>query len=139
MKNIKDEKAPASGMMYALYKNRVIYQPYCVTRADWDGDMNRFILEEMPDSADNLLELHLFDDRREYRMVIRRGLEPVSKLIDDNCLEKGGFAYIEKHIHTLDLAHSGKTGVVNIVNYVSYDEDDLLYIENYRLMEVKKL
>ena len=137
MKKIKDEKAPLSGMIYALYKNRVIYQPYCMTRADWDGNGNRLILEEMPDLADNLLELHLFDACKEYRMVFRRGLEPVAALIDDTCLEKDGFAYIEKSIHTLDTAHLGNAGLVNIVNYVTYDEDDLLYIENYRLMEVR--
>lgn len=137
IKRIRDEKAPASGMMYALYKGRVVYCPYCMDRTDSDGDGRRIILTEQGDLAENLLELHLFDSEKEYRLVLRRGLDPVSKLIDDSCMEPGGFKYIEKQINTLDLDHTGHTEPVNIVNYVSFDEDDLLQIENYRLMEVR--
>lgn len=143
IKIIKEEKAPVSGMMYALYKDKVVYHPYCLTKIDWDGDERRIILTEKPDLAENLLELHLFDTQYEYRMVIRRGLNPVSKLIDDSCMEKekGEFAYIEGQIQTLDIDYTGNCtgdkGQVNIVNYITYDEDDLLHIENYRLMEVR--
>lgn len=136
---IKEEKAPISGMMYALYKDKVVYCPYCMTRIDSDGNNRRIILTEQLDLAENLLELHLFDAHKEYRMVLRRGLKPVSKLIDDSCMEKekGEFTYTEELIKTLDIDHKGDKGPVNIVNYITYDEDDLLYIENYRLMEVK--
>lgn len=139
MKMIKEENAPISGMMYALYKDKVVYHPYCMTKMDLDEDKTRIILTEQSDLAENLLELHLFDDHKEYRMVLRRGLDTVSKLIDDSCMkkEKGEFAYIEGKIQTLDIDHTGNKGQVNIVNYITYDEDDLMYIENYRLMEVK--
>lgn len=136
---IKKEKAPVSGMMYALYKDRVVYCPYCMARIDLDGDKRRIILTEQPELAENLLELHLFNTQKEYRMVSRRGLKPVSRLIDDSCMEKekGEFIYTEEQIQTLDIDHTGNKVPVNIVNYVMYDEDDLLYIENYRLMEVR--
>ena len=138
LKMIEKEKAPVSGMMYALYKNKMVYRPYCMSREDSDGNEKRIILMEQPDLAENLLELHLFDTDREYRMVLRRGLDPVSKLIDDSCIkiEDGDFKY-EEQIQTLDRDQTGNPGLVKIVNYVTYDEDDLLYIENYRLMEVK--
>lgn len=135
---IEKEKAPVSGMMYALYKNKMVYCPYCMSREDSDGNEKRIILMEQPDLAENLLELHLFDADREYRMVLRRGLNTVSEIIDDRCIqiEDGDFKY-EEQIQTLDMDQTGNHGLVTIVNYVTYDEDDLLYIENYRLMEVK--
>lgn len=138
IKAIEEEKVPVSGTMYALYKDRVVYCPYCMTREAFTGDENQIILKEYSGLAENLLELHLFDTEREYRLVFRRGRKPVSKVIDDSCMEKeaGVLKYIEQII-TLDMNHTGKTGLVNMVNYITYDEDDLLHIENYRLMEVR--
>lgn len=138
LRMIEKEKAPVLGMMYALYKNKMVYSPYCMSRDDSDGNEKRIILMEQPDLAENLLELHLFDADREYRMVLRRGLNTVSKIIDDSCIQikEGDFKY-EEQIQTLDRDQDGNPGLVKIVNYVTYDEDDLLYIENYRLMEVK--
>lgn len=138
LRMIEKEKAPVSGMMYALYKNKMVYSPYCMSRDDSDGNEKRIILIEQPDLAENLLELHLFDADREYRMVLRRGMNTVSKIIDDRCIKikEGDFKY-EEQIQTLDRDQAGNPGLVKIVNYVTYDEDDLLYIENYRLMEVK--
>ena len=136
---IIEENAPKSGMMYALYKDRVVYHPYCVARADANGEEKRIILAEDTNLANNLLELHLFDAVKEYRLVFRRNMTSVSKIIDDSCMdtENGSFKYIEEQIETFDIGDPSNRGLVNIVNYVTYDEDDILYIENYRLMEVR--
>ena len=54
-------KAPEQGMMYALYKDRIIYRPY-----------KREQLESQDELMKDLLELHLFDSIREYRYIKKR-------------------------------------------------------------------
>ena len=49
-------KAPERGMLYALYTDRMEYRPY--EREDLP------LKEEL---QKNLLELHLFDEKKEYR------------------------------------------------------------------------
>jgi len=122
MEEIK-KYAPERGRMYALYTNCMEYCAY-----------NMAELLQRQNLAENLLELHLFDTEKEYRFVQKRK-GCISKLIDDSCIdsEKGECTY-EEGILTLDS--QGIPGRVTVVNYITYDEDDLLYIENYRLKEV---
>ena len=77
-------QAPEQGIMYALYRNKVVYQPYI---------RENLMLQE--DEEKNLLELHLFDVKEAY----------------NDCVE--------------------------VVNYITYDENDLMTIQNYRLKEVQ--
>ena len=50
-------KAPERGMLYALYTDRMEYRPY---------EREDLLLKEK-DLQKNLLELHLFDEKKEYR------------------------------------------------------------------------
>lgn len=50
--------APEQGMMYALYIDRVVYRHY-----------KREQLESKEQLMKDLLELHLFDSKKEYRYI----------------------------------------------------------------------
>ncbi|HAT88288.1 MAG TPA: hypothetical protein DCS73_00735 [Roseburia sp.] len=129
-------KAPEHGMMYALYTGEVIYRPY---------DRNQLPSEE--EIQDGLLELHLFDECREYRFI-RAAAENIELCVDDETIsyhdmdEKNIYAdtYIEGQIITLkkgqEMPDKDKD-YVEIVNYISYDDNDLMTINNYRLKEVR--
>ena len=99
-------QAPEQGIMYALYRNKVVYQPYI---------RENLMLQE--DEEKNLLELHLFDAKEEYRYVkMRKGtvetvISEATVMYDNDCVE--------------------------VVNYITYDENDLMTIQNYRLKEVQ--
>ena len=101
-------KAPETGVMYAIYKDRVEFQHY-------EGN-------NMVDET-NLLELHLFDETMEYRYVKGRTKEFESIVSDASV--------------SFDDIYGGAPQKIKIVNYITYDENDLIHIENYRMAEVK--
>ena len=117
---------PEQGTLYALYTDKVKYEKY-----------KKEELLEDPHLAEKLLELHLFDDTREYRYIkTRRG--EMETLISDETVEHQDI-YTEK---ILTLGNKKEkpdkdSGFVEVVNYITYDEDDLMRIGNYRLKEVK--
>lgn len=108
--------APQQGIMYALYTDRVEYKKYN--------------LQELSEEslAKNLLELHLFNETKEYRYVKTRRGEMETRISDGTVPHED--CYTER-IFDWDK------GKVEVVNYITYDENDLMRIDNYRLKEVK--
>lgn len=118
--------APERGTLYALYIDRVEYKKY---------EKKELFIEK--DLEENLLELHLFDDREEYRYIKTRSGE-IQKLIKDSSVIYDEL-YIEQ-IYTLNDKKErteGASDCVEVVNYITFDENDFIRIENYRLKEVK--
>lgn len=118
------EKAPETGTMYALFTDRMLYQKYHKSTLSFD-----------PADEEKLLELHLFDSSREYRCVRTRmhGLQEYvitdAFAHDDTYEEK---VYVSGS--NVDRQDNLKERAV-VVNYIVYDENDLLHITNYRLKE----
>lgn len=118
--------APERGTLYALYVDRVEYKKY---------EKKELFMEK--DLEENLLELHLFDDREEYRYIKTRSGE-IQKLIKDSSVIYDEL-YIEQ-IYTLNDKKErteGASDCVEVVNYITFDENDFIRIENYRLKEVR--
>ena len=112
---------PEKGMMYALYIDRVVYKPYSKEEL-----MNDSSLEN------KLLEMHLFDDEKEYRYIKDRGIECVvddSFPHDDTYVET---AYVQEKV---DEETSSSSKKISVINYIQYNEDDLLNFVNYRLKQ----
>lgn len=107
-------KAPEKGIMYALYRDKMVYQKYNS-------------LAEVKVDEDRLLELHLFDKKEEYRFIKSRKKE-IKALISDETI-----SYEDIYPEIIFTEDGGK---VKVINYISYDENDLLMIQNYRLAEV---
>lgn len=121
IKKIKEQQAPESGTMYAVYQTHIEYKTY--------NNLQDIINQE--NWTDGLLELHLFDKKKEYRYIQKRkGF--ISTLIDDS---KKNFSYNDIYEERIYVTGSKKQ--VAVVNYITFDEDDLLQIENYRLKEVR--
>ena len=117
--------APDAGKMYALYIDRVVYKNYSKKELGNDSSF-----------SDNLLELHLFDDNKEYRFIHARN-EDVETVIDDSVEHDDTYTeqiYVQAGC---DADPADSTEKVEIVNYIRYDDDDLLTINNYRLKAVK--
>lgn len=123
---MKLSNIPEKGTMYALYTDKVKYERY--TKEEFLEDEH---LEE------KLLELHLFDADREYRYIKTRKGE-IEALISDETVEHQDI-YTEK-ILTLGSRKEKPdkdSGFVEVINYITYDENDLMRIGNYRLKEVE--
>lgn len=117
------DNAPDKGTMYALYVDRVVYKSY-----------SKGELLNNPYLEDKLLELHLFDKDIEYRYINARNKtietvisKPVSK---NDYVEK---VYVQSKV---DEEASKDSKCIEVVNYIKYDENDLLNIYNYRLKEM---
>ena len=85
----------------------------------------------------DLLELHLFDAVGEYRYIKTRKGEIEVYINDENMDYQD--TYVER-IYTLgkNVEKTDKNAdKVEVVNYISYDENDLMVIRNYRLKEVE--
>ena len=123
------EQVPEQGILYALYTDKVVYAPYI---------RSELHTEEI--CTEGLLELHLFDDKTEYRYVRRRGQkqEPELTEISDETISHDD-CYVERIFTLKDRQEKPDTdaAVVEVVNYITYDENDLLRIDNYRLQEVR--
>ena len=112
-------QTPEQGMMYALYTDRVVYESY---------SKNSLPSEE---------EIHLFDAVGEYRYIKTRKGEIEVYINDENMDYQD--TYVER-IYTLgkNVEKTDKNAdKVEVVNYISYDENDLMVIRNYRLKEVE--
>lgn len=132
---------PNKGTGFAVYRDRVIYGKYQKTDADTcvlaDGTVLN--LTSMEQNAD-LLELHLFDPNKEYRCVRTRQRGMLESLVDDKqASEKYEDSYVEEiYILEKDADQTEKFGQkVGVVNYIRYNEDDLVVIDQYRLKEVE--
>lgn len=118
-------KAPEQGTMYAIYIGKVVYEHY-----------TRETLLKDADLEENLLELHLFDKEKEYRYIKKRKGYIETEISDetvecDDKYEETIFT-LKKNQEKPDENH----GQVKIINYIKYDENNLLTIQDYRLMEV---
>lgn len=118
-------RAPEYGMMYAVYIEKVVYMPY-----------KREILLKENDLEKNLLELHLFDKKKEYRYIkMRKGC--IETEISDETVESdecySEIIFVSKENQEKLDKNNRK---VKVVNYIKYDKNDLMTIQDYRLAEV---
>lgn len=116
----RSSEAPSCGQMLAYTRERVIFQPYVSL------DEVRQILADK-----RLLELHLFDEDREYRAIVSRSprfengvIETVVDFLSDKVNE----------IYEDTVALQEKFGsAITVLNHIYYDEYGMAYIDNYRL------
>lgn len=124
------EKAPKEGQYLAYTREAVFFKTY----------------EELEDvktdlSGKELLELHLFDDDEEFRFLLTTAHKSknafLTKVITNKDIpdENATNCFAEEVI--LDLNDTDETHNMTtrlwILNHVSYDENGMAYIDNYRL------
>lgn len=120
------DKAPKQGTIYAAYIDKMVYKSY-----------KR--LEELAEylSEEKLLEMHLFDQEKELRFwKTRSGEVRCSEIRDEDCYDD---SYVESSYilgKDIDQIQNLKQKI-EVVNYIRYDENDLLHIVNYRLKEAE--
>ena len=114
--------APESGIKYAIYKDRVEFQRY--TLKDLLKDEK---LEE------NLIELHLFDKNKELRVIESNRGEIFTVIDGEDDVNRE--CYVEQ-VYT--ITGNDVSEQVEVVNYITFDENDIARIEDYRLREVNE-
>ena len=126
LKNLGLEKiknAPSTGYILAYCKKGVLFRIY-------DDTVNNF--REPQDWEDGeLLELHIFNEKKEYRAVFS---EERQKYIEAIIQEQNDEGVEFVKVENMFLKNSSKK--LKVVNYITYDENDMIVINNYRLAGV---
>lgn len=119
-------KAPCRGTIYAVFADKIMYQSY----------EKKEDLEKKAEQS-GLLELHLFDKNQEYRYIkARRG--KIEEIISDESVPHDDCYVEEVYVLGRNADRQDDLGKkAGIVNYLKYDDNDLLTICGYRMKEVE--
>lgn len=123
----KLNEAPAAGQ-YLIYTRKAVLFAAYTSMAEVDA-----ILQN---PENEILEIHLFDAEKEYRAVATSSkrypdgvIEYVSKISDKNDTE----IYVDQTLLDQDAATSGQK-ILNVLNHISYGENGMISIDDYRLV-----
>lgn len=139
------DKAPLKGRALIYFRTRLYYGSF--TREEIRIELNRkeekeILLLDGEQKQDTILELHLFDKEKEYRMVYSQARgEYLEYVISDDLNkveEKNGKSpdkedsnfQICEECYLLPEYDDEKIG---IMNYMQFNEEDMLSLVNYRL------
>ncbi len=120
------DNAPQTGTIYATFIDKMVYEKYTSL-----SEIEKYLTEE------GLLELHLFDREKELRFLKtrNRGIQRLEITEDAS--------YDDKYEETMYVSGyqvdkpDKLAEKITVVNYIRYDENDMLKIVNYRLKEVE--
>lgn len=120
------ENAPKKGTIYATFVDKMVYRKYVSL-----DEISEYLTE------DGMLELHLFDREKELRFIktAKNGLQQY----EISSAEAYDDVY-EECLCVADAAVDEGSGLpkVCVVNYIRYDENDMVRIVNYRLKEAEE-
>lgn len=138
---IDHKEIPEQGTVFAVYRDRIVYGKYQRSGEDiFILSDNRQIDLVMIGQNTDLLELHLFDQNREYRCVRTRQRGILESLIEDKRVSAEYEDAYTEEIYILEKGADQQEQFrqkVGVVNYIRYNTDDLAVIDQYRLKEVE--
>lgn len=120
----KIDKAPDRGHLLIYTRQSVHFRNY-IDKSE--------LANEFKDA--DLLEVHLFDDEKEYRSIVTRSkrkresqetngiIETIADFPDSNPAE----------IYREDILLEGEHGKITVLNHISYNELGMAVVDNYRL------
>ena len=114
-------RIPDTGYMLAYFRLELVF-------------MESGIKEELQKrELEDLLELHIFDENKEYRLIRMQDGTWIETLVSDDVEQKDKKVECvkveEKYAHIMKY--------LNVINYIDYDENGMISIQNYRLSPAK--
>ena len=123
---INFDKAPKEGMLLAYFRDGVVFEPYKMEVLDKDENMLKGHNIET-----ELLELHMFDEVREFRAVRSRRRK---KFIPNDILpEMSGDVMVEEVLLNQTPPYS-----IEVVNYLDYDGFGMVKVIGYQHRKKKE-
>ena len=114
-------KAPENGYVLAYFRKEVLFQK-----------LEPGIKQQISENQGTLLELHIFNSEREYRLMRCESGEFIEAVVSDECAS-------EKKVETVRVEDRFENLMkyLKVVNYIDYDENGMLSINNYRFAPVE--
>lgn len=123
-------EAPDNGQLLAYTRKEVVFNAYKTVE-----DVKKML------SSSEVLEIHMFDDTKEYRALstdsARYSAGFIEHIAEFDCAQAeyvggshlNGDVYVETCL-TIDSENE----IVNVLNHISYDENGMVIIDDYRLV-----
>ena len=115
------EKVPENGYVLAYFRKEVLFQK-----------LEPGIKQQISEKQGTLLELHIFNSEREYRLMRCESGDFIEAVVSDECAS-------EKKVETVQVEgrYEDLMKYLKVVNYIDYDENGMLSINNYRFAPVE--
>lgn len=141
----RSNEAPESGQLLAYTRKKVYFQPYGSL-----SEVELLLQNEM------LLELHLFDQDKEYRAIVTRSrrfkdsnteastkdghrthgiIETIADFSEEDTasIYKERARLFQKNFLEEQASDNTNSKVITVLNHISYGENGMAYVDNYRL------
>lgn len=121
------KEAPTEGTYLIYTRSAVLFEDY--------SDIS--VVEDILKNND-ILEVHLFDDSKEYRMLKSESKRFANGIIehivtsDEEKTEEDDNEHIDVYVDKT-LIHNGSGRILNVYNRVAYNENGMAKIDDYRL------
>lgn len=122
---IEVKHAPDTGMMLAYYRKAVIFDAYSKENLET-------VFSELEQEKGTLLELHLFDNEKEFRAVLKEDGTYTQSVIADASDTESVTEFVIEEMY-LEGAYAKKAETIKVINYLEYKENGMLQVTNYRL------
>lgn len=119
------EKVPNQGYILAYFRECVVFEKYEIK----NGQINEDIFSSV--DMNNLLECHFFNETIEYRLIMSRKRQVIESVIRKED-EKESEMFKEEQV-LLENSFNQFGKILKIVNYLKFDENDMIQVINYRL------
>ena len=121
------ENAPEKGYVLAYFRNEVLFKSYKLLSDIKTELQNR---EEQ-----ELLELHLFNEEREYRCVYSRVSNGIYRVIEYVAKDFPKEGEDDVYVEEVSLETEQDEKVLTVLNHIKYsDETGMAVIDDYRLV-----
>ena len=122
--------APKDGYVLACFRQEVLFQRF--------DSSDSGLKERISGQQDTLLELHVFDTDQEYRLIRCESGDYIETVVsDEGELVKKAETEIKTETVRLESRYDTMMQYLQIVNYIHYNENGMLYVYNYRLAPVE--
>lgn len=120
---------PEKGYLLAYYQDGIEFCGY--------GSKEELRVQMEPWEERRLLEAHLFDAEKEWRFVLSRQRGEISRLMEGK--DDGEEIFTEEMLIVSDHRRFDRVmKTIRVINWLAYDENDMLYVKGYRLAPGKE-
>lgn len=114
----KWNEAPDKGQLLIYTRETVLFHKY---------PSKTFVLELL--EGQEILEMHLFDNQKEYRCILSR-----SKRWENGVIETiANFPIEKENVYKEEILLENTKEKMMVYNHIQYDENGMATIDNYRL------
>ena len=115
---------PQEGYVLAYFRDGAAFEAYD-SRTELDEKLNRW-------RERTVLEFHAFNEEKEWRWLTSRRAGSIQAILTD----EGKDTFTENVFVIPSFCHVMRT--LQIINYLDYDENDMLFVKGYRLAPGKE-